>query len=60
MLLTAIAYSFSRTSVSADARRRSHCRVRAVIQEVLTAHFFITQPRYLKWMLEFKDVKLQI
>jgi len=27
---------------------------------VLTAHFFITQPHYLKWMLQLKDVTLQI
>ena len=35
-------------------------RVRTVIQEILTAHFFMTQSRYLKWMLKLKDVKLQI
>jgi len=34
--------------------------VRAVIQEVLTAHFFMTQPHYLKWMLKLKDVELRI
>jgi len=28
------------------------------MQEVLTAHFFITQPRHLKWMLQLTDVKL--
>jgi hypothetical protein len=33
--------------------------VRAVIQEVLTAHFFMTQPHYLKWMLELKDVEMR-
>jgi len=35
-------------------------RVRAVIQDVLTAHFFMTQPHYLKWMLQLKDVTLRI
>jgi hypothetical protein len=27
---------------------------------VLTAHFFMTQPQYLKWMLKLKDVELRI
>jgi DDE superfamily endonuclease len=41
--------------------RRSPTRpqVRAVMQDVLTAHLFITQPHYLKWMLELKEIKLQ-
>jgi SRSO17 transposase len=61
VVLTAIAYSFLQN----ERRRRGQTqltlpRVRAVIQEILTAHFFITQPRYLKWMLQLKDVKLQI
>lgn len=61
VVLTAIAYSFLQT----ERRRRGQThltlpRVRAVIQEVLTAHFFITHPRYLTWMLKLKDVKLQI
>ena len=34
-------------------------RVRAVMQEVLTAHFFMTQPHYLKWMLKLKEVELR-
>ncbi len=29
------------------------------MQEVLTAHFFMTQPHYLKWMLQLKDVELR-
>ncbi len=33
--------------------------VRAVIQEVFTAHFFMTQPHYFKWMLKLKDVELR-
>jgi hypothetical protein len=33
--------------------------VRAVIQEVLTAHFFMTHPTYFKWMLKLKDVELR-
>jgi hypothetical protein len=29
------------------------------MQDILTAHLFITKPHYLQWMLELKDVKLQ-
>jgi len=60
VVLTAIAYSFLQN----ERRRRGQTRltlprVRAVMQEVLTAHFFMTQPTYFKWMLKLKDVELQ-
>ncbi len=60
VVLTAIAYSFLQN----ERRRRAQTtltlpQVRAVIQEVLTAHFFMTQPHYLKWMLQLKDVELR-
>ena len=60
MVLTAIAYSF----LQSERRRRGQTRltlprVRAVIQEVLTAHFFMTQPHYMKWMLRLKDVEMR-
>jgi SRSO17 transposase len=61
VVLTAIAYSF----LQSERRRRGQThltlpQVRAVIQEVLTAHFFMTHPHYLKWMLKLKDVELRI
>jgi SRSO17 transposase len=61
VVLTAIAYSFLQN----ERRRRGQTQltlpqVRAVIQEVLTAHFFMTQPGYFKWMLKLKDVRLRI
>ena len=61
MVLTAIAYRF----LQSERRRRGQTQltlpqVRAVLQEVLTAHFFMTQPQYLKWMLKLKDVELRI
>jgi SRSO17 transposase len=61
VVLTAIAYSF----LQSERRRRGQTQltlpqVRAVLQEVLTAHFFMTQPHYLKWMLKLKDVELRI
>lgn len=60
VVLTAIAYGF----LQRERRRRGQThltlpRVRAVIQEVLTAHFFMTQPHYLKWMLKLKEVELR-
>lgn len=60
VVLTAIAYSF----LQSERRRRGQThltlpRVRAVIQEVLTAHFFMTHPHYLKWMLKLKDVEMR-
>jgi SRSO17 transposase len=60
VVLTAIAYSFLQN----ERRRRGQTaltlpRVRAVIQEVLTAHFFMTQPHYLEWMLKLKEVEMR-
>ena len=60
VVLTALAYSF----LQLERRRRGQTRltlprVRAVMQEVLTAHFFMTQPHYLKWMLELKEIELR-
>lgn len=60
VVLTALAYAFLQN----ERRRRgqSHLtlpRVRAVIQEVLTAHFFITQPHYSDWMLKLKEIELR-
>ena len=54
----AIAYAF----LQREHQRRGQMhltlpRVRAVIQEVLTVHFFMTQPHYLKWMLKLKEVE---
>ena len=60
VVLTAIAYSF----LQQERRRRGQTlltlpQVRAVIQEVLTAHFFMTQPHYLEWMLKLKEIELR-
>jgi hypothetical protein len=34
--------------------------VRAVIQEILTAHFLITTPGYLERMLKLREIQLRI
>ena len=61
VVLTAIAYSFLQRERSRRGQTQLTLpRVRVVITEVLTAHFFITQPHYLKWMLKLKDVELRI
>ena len=60
VVLTALAYSFLQHE--RHRRGQTHLtlpQVRAVIQEILTAHFFMTQPHYLKWMLQLKDVELR-
>ena len=59
--LTAIAYTFLQVERQRpDARGLTLPKVRAIIQEVLTAHFFVTQPHYLKRMLKLQSVVLRI
>lgn len=61
VVLTALAYTWLQTE-----RRRARQRlpslpvVRAVITEVLTAHFFVTQPHYLETMLKLRQFHLRI
>lgn len=60
-VLTALAYTF----LQVERRRRSRARltlpkIRAIIQEVLTAHFFVTRPHYLQRMLDLQRVSLRI
>lgn len=59
--LTAIAYTFLQVERQRpDARSLTLPQVRAIIQEVLTAYFFVTQPHYLKRMLRLQSVVLRI
>jgi SRSO17 transposase len=61
VLLTALAYTWLQ-----HARRRAGANLptlpiaRAVITEVLTAHFFVTTPHYLETMIKFRDFHLRI
>lgn len=61
VVLTAMAYSWLQ-----DARRRAHARLptlpvaRAVITEILTAHFFVTRPHYLRTMQKLAEIDLRI
>jgi SRSO17 transposase len=61
VVLTAIAYAWLQ-----HERRRGLPRaptlpiVRAVIQEILTAHFIVTTPGYLERLLKFRETQLRI
>jgi SRSO17 transposase len=61
VVLTALAYTWLQ-----QERRRGLARaptlpgVRGVIQEILTAHFFVTTPGYLERMLKLRDIQLRI
>src|SRR5207245_9651420 len=61
VVLTALAYTWLQ-----QERRRGLPRaptlpvVRAVIQEILTAHFLITTPGYLDRMLKLREIQLRI
>jgi SRSO17 transposase len=61
VVLTAIAHSFLQSERC--RRGQSHLTlpvVRAVMTDVLSAHFLVTHPHYLEWMLKLKDVQLRI
>jgi SRSO17 transposase len=61
VVLTAMAYAWLQ-----DERRRAGARLptlpiaRAVITEVLTAHFFVTRPHYLRTMQKLAEINLRI
>jgi SRSO17 transposase len=61
VVLTAMAYAWLQAE-----RRRAGARVptlpaaRAVITEILTAHFFVTRPHYLRTMQKLAAIKLRI
>jgi len=61
VVLTALAYTWLQ-----QERRRGRARaptlpvVRGVIQEILTAHFFVTTPGYLERMLKLREIQLRI
>jgi SRSO17 transposase len=61
VVLTAIAYAWLQ-----HERRRQGSRLpslpvaRAVITEILTAHFFVTHPHYLDTMLKLREINLRI
>ena len=59
--LTALAYTFLQVERLRPASRSLTLpHVRAIIREVLTAHFFVTRPRYLRRMLALQSVVLRI
>lgn len=61
VVLTALAYAF----LQHERQRRpasglTFPKVRAVMTEILTAHYLITHPRYLDLMLKLRDIPLRI
>lgn len=61
VVLTALAYTFLQVERQrAASRALTLPQVRAIIREVLTAHFFVTRPHYLKRMLALQHVVLRI
>jgi SRSO17 transposase len=61
VVLTALAYAWlQQERERAGARAPTLPVVRAVIQEILTAHFFITRRGYLEMMLKIKEIELLI
>ena len=61
VVLTALAYAW----LQHERRRRGACLptlpvARAVFTEILTAHFFVTQPHYLETMLKLREIQLRI
>lgn len=61
VVLTALAYAWLQ-----DERRRGGARLptlpvaRAVITEIITAHFFVTRPHYLRTMQKLAEINLRI
>jgi SRSO17 transposase len=61
LALTALAYTLPQVERQRPASRPLTLpHVRAIIREVLTAHFFVTRPHYLKRVLTLQDVALRI
>ena len=60
-MLTALAYAWLQHERGRRGVRLPTLPVaRAVITEILTAHFFVTHPHYLETMLKFRDFHLRI
>ena len=60
-VLTALAYTFLQVERQRQpSRTLTLPRVRAILQEVLTAHLFVTRPHYLQRMLKLQQVSLRI
>ena len=61
VVLTALAYTWLQHERRRGLRRRPTLPVvRAVIQEILTAHFIITTPGYIERMLKLREIQLRI
>ena len=60
-MLTALAYTWLQHERRRGLPRRPTLPVvRAVIQEILTAHFIVTTPGYIERMLKLREIQLRI
>ncbi len=60
-MLTALAYAWLQHERGRrGARLPTLPLTRAVITEILTAHFFVTHPHYLDTMLKLREISLRI
>lgn len=61
VVLTAVAYAWLQHERQRRGSRLPTLPVaRAVMTEILTAHFFVTQPHYLETMLKLREIQLRI
>jgi SRSO17 transposase len=61
VVLTALAYAWLQTARGRRGARLPTLPIaRAVITEILTAHFFVTHPHYLNTMLKLREISLRI
>jgi SRSO17 transposase len=61
VVLTALAYAWLQTERGRRGARLPTLPIaRAVITEILTAHFFVTHPHYLDTMLKLREISLRI
>lgn len=61
VVLTALAYTWLQCERQRSTRRLPTLPMaRAVITEILTAHFFVTHPHYLDTMLKLREIQLRI
>ena len=61
VVLTALAYAWLQAERGRRGARLPTLPIaRAVITEILTAHFFVTHPHYLDTMLKLREISLRI
>lgn len=60
VVVTALAHAWLQTERRQGARAPSLPIANAVITEILTAHFFVTRPHYLRTLQKLAEIDLRI